>query len=522
MIKKKVLISIITIIIVVFIVFQFFLKEEEEKLSLFEVVRGEVIEEVFETGQVQMGENINLNFKNSGTVQRIYVEVGDKIEVGTILIGLDTSQLYIELDEAEAVFAATEAELQKLLDGATPEEIQVAETTVSNAEIDLENEKQEAEEDLNQAYEDALNTLDASYEKGYGSFTTVYSIQTTYFWKNDQESITVKDKMNAMKNYLTEIREKIDEAKADSTKEKIDEAISNSKGLLKNIYEALIVIRNMTEAVNYKDIVSSTQKANIDTEKTNVNTALTNVTNAQQTISSTRITNQININTAEGVLKKAQDDLTLKKAGPTQANINLYQAKVDQAESKIRLIENKIWESTLRSPVKGQVVKINKRLGETVQSALSDAVVILIPDNPYEIKVDIYEEDIVKMEVGDPVEISLIPLPNQIFKGKIISINPAEKLVESIVYYEVKINFENYPEGIKPGMTADLTIKTNSKENILVVPEDAIQKKDGKYTVQVFINNRSEEREVEIGMEGTNDMVEIISGLAEGEQVILK
>jgi len=70
-------------------------------------------------------------------------------------------------------------------------------------------------------------------------------------------------------------------------------------------------------------------------------------------------------------------------------------------------------------------------------------------------------------------------------------------------------------------MTADLVIKTALKENVLTVPEDAIQKKDDKTIVGVLEEGKVKEKEVEVGLRGNNDLIEIISGLEEGEKVIL-
>ncbi|PJA82939.1 MAG: hypothetical protein CO146_02130, partial [Candidatus Nealsonbacteria bacterium CG_4_9_14_3_um_filter_37_29] len=138
------------------------------------------------------------------------------------------------------------------------------------------------------------------------------------------------------------------------------------------------------------------------------------------------------------------------------------------------------------------------------------------------IEADIYEEDIVKINIDNPVDISLVALPEKIFKGKVISIDPAQKLIEGVVYYETTINFDEIPDGIKPGMTADLVIKTASRENTLIIPEEAIQKKDDKTIVEVFKEGNIEDREIEVGLFGSNDMVQVLSGLEEGEKLILR
>ena len=152
---------------------------------------------------------------------------------------------------------------------------------------------------------------------------------------------------------------------------------------------------------------------------------------------------------------------------------------------------------------------------------MTESIITLLPASPYKIEVDIYEEDIVKMKIGNKVEILLIALPSEIFEGQIISIDPAEELIDGVVYYTVTVNFDKTPEGIRPGMTVDLIIKTALKEDVLIVPGDAIEKKDGKNIVQVFQDNQAEERKIEIGLIGSDDIIEILSGLAEGEKVII-
>ena len=70
-------------------------------------------------------------------------------------------------------------------------------------------------------------------------------------------------------------------------------------------------------------------------------------------------------------------------------------------------------------------------------------------------------------------------------------------------------------------MTADLIIKVNWKENVLIIPEDAIEEKNDQQIVKIFENEVIEEKEIKTGLLGSDDMIEVISGLEEGQQVIL-
>jgi len=517
--KKKIILSTVAAIVIFLVVYNVFIKKKEADFTLVEVTKGNVIQEVSETGQVQMGKAINLGFKNTGTLQKIFVKVGDNVWPGSSLAKLDTVQLMIERAETQAALQVAQAKLDQLLAGATAEEIQAAQTDVVNAQVALEDARTQYEESLNQAYEDALNTLDGAYLKGSGAFNAVSTLKKTYFSGGDQESTTVSGKKTAIEILVNALKTQIDEAHASSTNQNIDNALATAKNNLSDIYAALNIIRDLTETINYTNAVSAADKTSLNTERTNINTALSNIINAQQTISLAKINGQTDLNTAQGNLQEVQDDLALKLAKPSQANIDLYQAQVNQAKAEADLLDNKISEATLKSPVQGKVTKINKELGETVQPSLSESVITLLPADPYEIEVNIYEEDVVKVKIDDPVEIKLPALPGQIFYGKVISIDPAEELVEGVIYYKVTVSFGNPPQETKPGMSADVTIKTAQVNDVLTIPGAAVEKKAEKTFVQIFKNEKLEETEIQIGLSGSDDLVEVTSGLAEGNQI---
>jgi HlyD family secretion protein len=296
-------------------------------------------------------------------------------------------------------------------------------------------------------------------------------------------------------------------------------ALTQLKISLNSVYDSLAVIKDVIDTVSYRDTVTETDKDSLDTERTNINTAITSVVSAQQAIITARNTNEAAVNTAQGSLQEAQDKLAVKLAKPRQSDIDYYTAKLSQQKSQVSLLENQISDSTLRSPVRGQVTAINKERGEMV--ALTENVITVLPTSFYEIKVDIYEEDIVKIAFGNQVDISFITLPDKTFPGRVISINPGNKVVDGVVYYEVKVGFEENPQEVKQGMTADIFIKTAAKENVLVIPQGAVVEKDGKTLVNVYQDQKISSKEVVLGLESFDDLVEVVSGLTEGEQIIV-
>jgi len=530
MTKKIILIIGIFIIIVSGIfIYQRFIKEKPVDFVLEKAVSGTIVQEVLETGIVKTAEEVKLSFQSPGKIEKIYVKVGQEVKAGQNLIKLNTDQLEIQLTGAQASLELAQARLNHLLAGTSPEEIKLAETAVLNAEVSLVNAKRNLEDiktqasnNLNQAYDDGLIALNSAYLKLYNAFNTVNEIQRTYFIRADQEGIIVRSNKDKIENALNNVKLLLQA-------ENVDAALVKTREALSTTTDALGDIRDIFQtSINYRHIISNSDKISLDIERTNINTALTNIVNSQQVIFSTKLTNKININTAqskvdsnEGQLQSAQNTLSIKKAGSRQADIDMHNAQIKQAQANVNLLKEQISQALLKSPFQGKVVEIYKKREEAVQ--IIEPVISIISVDDFQIEVDIYEEDIVKVKTENPVDITLIAFPAQTFQGKVISINPTEKLIGGVVYYEVIIGFkEEAPKVLKSGMTADIRIITASKENVLVISEDAIQEKNDEVMVQVFKNGLIQDRIIEIGLKGDDDRVEVVSGLQEGETVVIQ
>lgn len=529
--KKKIIIVIIAIFVIGFGIYKYFGVSTEQDFEFELVKRGTVKQTVLETGVVESSEKVDLSFKNSGVIKTMYVSVGDNISKGDRVGQLDTTDLLIELNSTKAALDIVQAQYDKLIAGASKEEIKVAQTNVLSAEVSLANAEQnlkdvsvDANEDINQAYEDAFSGLDDAHLKLYNAYNTVKEIQRTYFTYNDQEGIKMINDKDSIKNALDWAESAIGVAK-NNKHESINTALDTVNNSLKDSKSALTSIRNTTDIGAYRDKVSSADKTSIDNHRSYINTAYTAIVDAQQTISLTNVTNKKNINTAEDSvssaqisLAKVQDELTLLKVEPRKEDVSLYSAKVNQAKADMDRINNKINEATLVFYRGGQVIEVYKREGEAVKQF--EPVISFLPEGPFQIKVDIYEEDIVNVDTNDQAIINLVAFPNQLISGSITAIEPAEKLIEGVVYYETTINFKQTPAGIKLGMTADIEIIVNKKENVMVIPKDAARQKEGKTVVRTLKDGVVREQIIQTGLAG-DEFIEVVSGLSEGEEIIV-
>jgi multidrug efflux pump subunit AcrA (membrane-fusion protein) len=161
---------------------------------------------------------------------------------------------------------------------------------------------------------------------------------------------------------------------------------------------------------------------------------------------------------------------------------------------------------------------MNIKRGQVVSP--SQSAINLLSTEPFQIKAGIYEQDIVNVKVGNDVKINLVAFPKQTFSGKVLSIDPAETIIDNVIYYEVTIEFLNQPDGIRSGMTADIVIETNKKDNVLRIIKNAVVQIDGTETVQVVKSNKIENRTITTGLEG-NDYLEVVSGLTEGDELVI-
>ena len=470
---------------------------------------------------------------------------------------------------AETAVSNAEDNLAKAKESAA-KDIASSEASVKSAQISLNNNNQNlidvkisAEQDLANDYQSALDELDSAYSCADKAMTYLDDVFEDYpsgcnlescFSCNDSQ---IKNSAEEQKFKANNALKKISEIRVnllmDSGREKIDKALADYKEQLEIIRASLSSASDVLDSssVNYNLCPSkslSTVKTNINTGWTNLNTSTADIRSAEQDIASTKITNQTNINTAqakvdvslasldsaeqslaavkakadgqissaEGSLKTAQDQLALKKAPARQTDIALYQAQIKQAQANVSYLLEQMNKNILLSPIDGLITNLDGEVGEVAKAGQN--VISLISLNNFQIEADVSEADIAKISLNNPVKITLDAFGDeQEWNGRVISIDPAEKLISGVVYYKTTFNFD---KKISSGMTANLVITTATRENVLTVPQRAVIEKNSHKAVRVLINKEMKEQIVQTGLRGRQGEIEIISGLKEGDKVI--
>ncbi|UMX48355.1 MAG: efflux RND transporter periplasmic adaptor subunit [Candidatus Nealsonbacteria bacterium DGGOD1a] len=512
------------------------LKPKETVYKTEKVIRGAITQEVAETGTVKKGDTVNLSFKNSGTIDRINAAKGQEVSAGDVLAELDSRQLKVQLAQARANLDFYNLQLEKLRKGAATEDIGIIESQVraaqsalASAEQSLVDAQNNAGQKLNSAYKDAGSALSSAYIKAYNGRNFSDLLQRTHFTPRDDDSIAVWDAVQKMDVAIALIKNYSGEAQLNAGDVSLDPVFAAAKVQLANIESRLRSIRAICEKTPWRDAVEQTYKDTLDLHIGYMVSAQASFNSAVEVIALQKAANDLAVNSAQAgvdaadaALKTAAGQLAKTVAGPRAEDVGVLESQVAQARAQIDLLNLQISDSRLVAPVAGQITEVNGKIGETVSMITGGALVAIAPADPYTVEVDIYEEDVVKEKIGDPVRISPAAIPDKVFAGRVLSIDPAGRLVNGVVYYPTKIAFDEMPQGLKPEMTADIVIVTAFKEDVLQISETALQKnQDDGYFVRILEDDgRPQEANVEVGIK-SKGMAEIVSGLSEGQEVII-
>lgn len=203
--------------------------------------------------------------------------------------------------------------------------------------------------------------------------------------------------------------------------------------------------------------------------------------------------------------------------------VNAGKAQIAQIEGAVRLAKANLGHTEIRSPIDGIVVSRNVELGQTVAASLQSPTLFLVAEelSTMEINANVSEADIGDIRIDQEVIFKVDAYPGHVFSGKVKEIRMEPNIEHKTVSYSVIADVDNKDFKLRPGMTADVWIKTGYRENVLLIPTVALKDEAGKRQVEVLEGNEVSERDVQTGIKGAEGYIEVLSGLNEGESVVL-
>ena len=266
---------------------------------------------------------------------------------------------------------------------------------------------------------------------------------------------------------------------------------------------------NLTSELN-------TAKANLASAQSSLNYETDNY-NRYQTLHSKGLVSADEHESAKLSYEKALQTVVSQKEQLTKAQTNLGYA-------------------TITSPIDGVVLSKAVEEGQTVAASFNTPELFSIAKDLKDMRViaDIDEADIGEVKEGENVKFTVDAFPNDTFEGVVTQVRQEATTTNNVVTYEVVISAPNADLKLKPGLTANVTIFTAEKNNVLSVPSKAlrytptvetigkkykIQDCNGKNKVWTLEGNVLKAHAVQIGI-SDGSHTEIISGISNGVQVI--
>lgn len=487
-----------------------------------------------------------------------------------------------ELDRAKKTIAENTAQAEKTLsdlESKTENDVTTYEQAVAAAQTDLDNAKSTYQRAIDNKEEAALTTVDDKLAVAKTALDAVNSVLTDTDAKNilsvkniSYLDLTVNSREQASES-LVAANSDYNAAKLNKTASAINQAIDGASDALNKTFASL---NNCFNALENTITSSDFTQTDLDAYKTSINTKLTGISaaiaalqTAKQNLADAILNYQTNAAAAEKSLSQAQINLdnaviqarnslnTAKISGEQQItsaeskadaankawqvaksesekikaparieDVALAQAQIKQQQAALDLIKNQINNSVIKAPISGTITKVEYEAGEQTQTA--KPAVYMVGENNYEIEVDVSEADIAKIKINDPAAITLDAFGEDVkFFGRAYFIEPAETVIQDVIYYKIKIEFADSSEykanitNIKPGMTANAVITTAQKADVLIMPSRAVIEKNGSgKIVRLLVNGQVSEVPVELGLRGDEGMVEVLSGAKEGDEVV--
>jgi len=507
-VKKPIVILSVVILAVIVAGYFYFARSKTPTYEFVVAKRGEIVQEVNVTGRVKPAQNVDLAFEKSGKVSRIFVKIGDNVSAGQELVRLEDADFSAQLAQAEADLKTQVAKLSELEAGTREEEIMVQEVKVANTKADLEEAKKNLIDKLQDAYtksDDAVrNKIDQLFKSPVMPLP-----QVNFSIIDSQSEADIEWQRLVIDNVLNLWKQSLNQLTLSSNLSSYVNGAKNNLNQLKSFLDKTAFAINITTAnTSISQATIDTWRGEAATARTNVNTAISNLLTAEE-----------KLKTAESNFSLANQELVLKKAGATNEETTAQEAQVEKAEANVLNYQAQLSKTILRSPIAGIVTKQEAKVGEIVNS--NTTIISVISSAKFEIEANIAEADIAKVKVGNSAKVTLDAYGEDvIFGAKVVEVEPAETIIEGVTTYKTTFQFINEDERVKSGMTANIDILTDKRENVIVVPQRAVTTKDGDKIVKVLVNDAVSEVKVKTGLRGSDGNVEILEGVKEGNKVI--
>ncbi len=428
-----------------------------QPLQTATVTRGSLQATVSASGTMAAHTQVAVPFQNSGQIKTINVKVGDQVKAGQVLASLNTADLQVAVASAQAGLDSAQAKLASAKKVPLPSEIKAAEASLASAQA---------------ALQAAVN-----------------------------KTAHLSDQLTIEQSNLNDAAQRL----------------SDAQNTYSNLFE---YVRSGAQGRGAPFVPPagqewSAQKAALDNARIDYQVAVANYNLAAANV------NDSSVQSAAAQVKQAQSSLDTLKNTPLPEDVQVAELAVKNAQISLDQAKANLLKSQLIAPFNGVVTNVNIQVGQ--QSSVSTQPIVLADLSRLEAQVTVAETDIPRMQVGQTVQVTFDALSGQTFSAKVAEVAYVGTVTSGVVNYPVTVALDqpsssSASQQIRPGMTANVTIVVEQRDDVLLVPNRAVKTTGRQKIVNVVVAGKPTAVNVTLGMSGDTQS-EVVSGLNEGDVV---
>ncbi|MCX6715211.1 MAG: efflux RND transporter periplasmic adaptor subunit [Candidatus Uhrbacteria bacterium] len=566
------------------------------KYVLAQATKGTIVTSISGSGQISASNQFDIKSKASGDVVNVKATEGQLIKTGDLILQLDAKDAQKSVRDALANLESAKISLAKLTQAPTQTESTQAQNAVTNAQATLDkltrsqpideqnaaDAETKASDALDKAYSDAFNSMANTFLDFPDAATLANSTltgtdlsgnvsgQTNLDYLKGQirtEDWQDLDKLNTL---LTRASTAYTSAKyAYDTaflQYKITNRTSDTSAIETLLTQTLTAAQALSDTlkdennavtfiIQYRTDHTLNIASNIKTAQTNLGTQTAKMsgdlssllstkqsieddkdtlTRAKQAVETLIKNDPLDLANAQANLKDKQNTLNDLKTGPQTLDIQSSQLSVTEKQNALQDAQEKLADSTIRAPFDGTLAKISVKKGDSVSSGTAVATLVTAQQIA---EVSLNEVDVSKIALKDKATLTFDAISDLQMTGSVASIDTIGTVSQGVVTYNVKIAFDTQDDRIKSGMSVSAAIITNTKTDILTVPNAAVKTTANGSYVQMLstipagtdttslsgIASATPPSQVPVQIGISNDSVtEIMSGINEGDNVVVR
>lgn len=405
------------------------------------IKRGDLNITVTATGNLQPMNKVDIGTEQSGKVAEVLVDANAVVKQGQVLASLNTDQLEDNITKAEAALITAESKVAQ------------AKAQVTQAEANI----LKSEASIQQAMAGERQSSAQIQQVG------------AQVQQNNAQLQQANAQIQTADAQVAQAKASTAEARANLGRLQV--LYKSSGGKLPSKAE----LDTAQAAVQRVQAAEQAAKSSADSSRANAAAARASIVASQANVESAKAGSGASTANVAGL--KASAAATKAEKLSAQAALEAAQAGVKEAQANLRSAQSDLAKASITSPINGVVLTRSVEPGQTVAASLSAPTLFTLAEDlkQMELQINVDEADVGQVKEGQEAEFTVDAWPGRRYKGKITLVSLGSTLTDNVVSYLTKLTVENTDLTLRPGMTANATISTQSRKDVLLVPNAALR-----------------------------------------------